>query len=111
MVGVSALVAASPLAFGLLKAVGGAYLVWMGVQAWRHAGQVSLREAVDGVHLQVRDNGKGGDLEREDARIKGLGLTSMQERTRIMGGFLRAHSFQREGTKVCVWVPYSREGA
>lgn len=45
VVGVSALVAASPLAFGLLKAVGGAYLVWMGVQAWRHAG----RARVDGV--------------------------------------------------------------
>ena len=42
VVGVSALVAASPLAFGLLKAVGGAYLVWMGVQAWRHAGRVRL---------------------------------------------------------------------
>ncbi|MFG6466256.1 LysE family translocator [Roseateles sp. BYS87W] len=42
VVGVSALVAASPLAFGLLKAVGGAYLVWMGVQAWRHAGRVAV---------------------------------------------------------------------
>lgn len=38
VVGVSALVAASPVAFGLLKAVGGAYLVWLGVQALRHAG-------------------------------------------------------------------------
>lgn len=72
---------------------------------------VKLSGSSKGVGLSVRDNGKGGDLEREDARIKGLGLTSMQERTRIMGGFLRAHSFQREGTKVCVWVPYSREGA
>ena len=42
VVGVSALVAASPLAFGLLKGVGGAYLVWMGVQAWRHAGRVAV---------------------------------------------------------------------
>jgi len=42
VVGVSALVAASPLAFMALKAAGGAWLVWMGVQAWRHAGQPSL---------------------------------------------------------------------
>lgn len=42
VVGVSALVAASPLAFGLLKGLGGAYLVWMGVQAWRHAGRVAV---------------------------------------------------------------------
>lgn len=36
--GVSALVAASPLAFSALKWLGGAYLVWLGVQAWRAAG-------------------------------------------------------------------------
>jgi len=38
VVGVSALVAASPVAFTLLKFSGGAYLVWMGMQALRHAG-------------------------------------------------------------------------
>lgn len=38
VLGVSALVAASPVAFSVLKVVGGAYLVWLGVQAWRHAG-------------------------------------------------------------------------
>lgn len=42
VVGVSALVAASPLAFTALKLAGGAYLLWMGVQAWRHAGAVRL---------------------------------------------------------------------
>jgi threonine/homoserine/homoserine lactone efflux protein len=42
VLGVSALLAASPLAFGLLRLLGGAYLVWMGVQAWRHAGRVTL---------------------------------------------------------------------
>ncbi|WP_290869509.1 LysE family translocator [Aquabacterium sp.] len=38
VVGVSALVAASPLAFSLLKMLGGAYLIWLGAQALRHAG-------------------------------------------------------------------------
>ena len=47
VIGVSALVAASPLAFTALKLAGGAYLVWMGVQAWRHAGAVRLGGAVD----------------------------------------------------------------
>lgn len=42
VVGVSALVAASPVAFTALKWAGGAYLLWMGVQAWRHAGAVRL---------------------------------------------------------------------
>ncbi|MDR7271407.1 threonine/homoserine/homoserine lactone efflux protein [Pelomonas saccharophila] len=42
VIGISALVAASPLAFTLLKVAGGVYLVWMGVQAWRHAGAVRV---------------------------------------------------------------------
>ncbi|MFT7723572.1 MAG: LysE family translocator [Roseateles sp.] len=42
VLGVSALLAASPLAFAALKAAGGAYLLWMGVQAWRHAGAVRV---------------------------------------------------------------------
>ena len=39
VLGVSALIAASPLAFTALRWVGGAYLVWLGVNAWRHAGR------------------------------------------------------------------------
>ena len=42
VIGISALVAASPFAFTLLKVAGGVYLVWMGVQAWRHAGAVRV---------------------------------------------------------------------
>lgn len=38
VVGISALVAASPAAFTLLKWAGGAYLIWLGLQALRHAG-------------------------------------------------------------------------
>lgn len=39
LAGVSALVAASPAAFTALRWAGGLYLVWLGVQALRHAGQ------------------------------------------------------------------------
>jgi threonine/homoserine/homoserine lactone efflux protein len=39
VLGVSALVAASPFAFTALKWIGGGYLVWLGVKALRHAGQ------------------------------------------------------------------------
>lgn len=48
VVGISALVAASPLAFTVLKVAGGAYLVWMGVQAWRHAGAVRVAGTAGG---------------------------------------------------------------
>jgi threonine/homoserine/homoserine lactone efflux protein len=47
--GVSALIAASPLAFTLLKIGGGLYLVWLGVQALRSRGgaQAANTSAVD----------------------------------------------------------------
>lgn len=41
--GISALVAASPLAFQALKWAGGAYLAWLGIQSWRHAGSGRLQ--------------------------------------------------------------------
>lgn len=43
--GVSALIAASPLAFALLKMGGGVYLVWLGIQALRSRGGVTMGRA------------------------------------------------------------------
>lgn len=48
VVGVSALVAASPFAFTALKWIGGGYLVWLGVNAIRHAGQGAKVAEYDG---------------------------------------------------------------
>lgn len=45
VVGVSALIAASPIAFTLLRVLGGLYLVWMGVQALRSKGGARVAEA------------------------------------------------------------------
>lgn len=42
--GVSALIAASPLAFTTLKICGGLYLVWLGVQAWRSGGATKVEK-------------------------------------------------------------------
>lgn len=44
-VGVSALIAASPVAFMLLKVCGGGYLMWMGFQALRSRGGVTVSSA------------------------------------------------------------------
>ena len=72
---------------------------------------VRLSGSSNGVGLSVRDNGKGFDLESKNARVKGLGLGSMQERARGLGGFLRIHSLPSNGTKVCAWIPRHRDGA
>lgn len=45
VVGVSAVIAASPAAFMLLKVSGGIYLVWLGFNALRLAGEAQLAEA------------------------------------------------------------------
>ena len=50
---------------------------------------VRLSGSSNGIGLSVRDNGKGFDLESKNARMKGFGLVSMQERARGLGGFLR----------------------
>lgn len=47
VLGVSALIAASPEAFTVLKVCGGLYLVWLGVNALRSAGGASVGKASD----------------------------------------------------------------
>ena len=72
---------------------------------------VRLSGSSKGIGLSVRDNGKGFDFEDKNASAKGLGLVSMQERTRGLGGFLRIHSLPRSGTKICAWIPHLQEDA
>jgi len=72
---------------------------------------VSLNGSSKGIGLSVRDNGKGFDFENKDTCVKGLGMVSMQERARGLGGFLRIHSRSGQGAKVCVWIPLYRDGA
>ena len=44
VVGVSALIAASPMAFTALKLAGGAYLIWLGFRALRSSGKIELND-------------------------------------------------------------------
>jgi signal transduction histidine kinase len=74
----------------------------------KHAGpthtRVSLKGSPQGLRLQVADFGQGFDI--DDAR-HGLGLVSMEERARHIGGTLRIQSKLGEGTKLSVTVPLS----
>ncbi|MGH7181584.1 MAG: PAS domain-containing protein [Nitrospiraceae bacterium] len=72
---------------------------------------VKLSGSSKGIGVSVRDNGKGFDLKDKAARMNGLGLVSMEERARGLGGSLRVHSLQRNGTKICTWIPRAPEGA
>jgi PAS domain S-box-containing protein len=72
---------------------------------------VKLSGSSKGIGLSVTDNGKGFDASDKSAHHKGLGLTSMQERLRLLNGFLRVHSKPADGTKICAWIPVQKEEA
>ena len=70
---------------------------------------VRLSGSSKGIGLSVRDNGKGFEMASQQAHRTGIGLMSMQERTRLLGGFSKIRSCSEQGTKVCVWIPFSQE--
>ena len=70
---------------------------------------VTLSGTPHDIGLSVTDNGTGFTATDKSAHQRGLGLTSMQERVRLLKGFLRVHSRPADGTKVCAWIPL-REG-
>jgi signal transduction histidine kinase len=69
---------------------------------------VSLTKADHQLHFCVEDNGKGFEVAKIMARRgrrKGLGLASMEERTRLMGGTFSISSKAQSGTKIHITVP------
>jgi PAS domain S-box-containing protein len=65
---------------------------------------VHLRGTSGAVQLAVRDQGRGFDLEAA-ARGRGLGLTSMKERLKLVGGEFSIESQMKQGTTIFARVP------
>jgi PAS domain S-box-containing protein len=80
----------------------------------KHSGvkriEVQLREDSGGIHLIIRDSGKGFDVEAA-LQGKGLGLTSMRERVRLVNGTISIESKPMGGTTIHVRVPLGSEHA
>jgi PAS domain S-box-containing protein len=78
----------------------------------KHSGatrvEVQLREDSSWVHLLISDSGKGFDLEAA-SQGRGLGLTSMRERVRLMNGTMAIDSMPMGGTNIHVRVPHASE--
>jgi signal transduction histidine kinase len=76
--------------------------------AVRHSGvrhfDVHLRGSESAIHLTVRDEGVGFDVHAA-SRGRGLGLTSMNERLKLVGGELFIDSQSARGTSVRVSIP------
>ena len=70
--------------------------------------EVQLREDSGEIHLLVSDLGRGFDSETA-MQGRGLGLTSMQERVRLVNGIIEIQSKPMGGTTVHVRVPLKSE--
>ena len=65
--------------------------------------RLSFREVGDRMELVLQDNGQGFDVEKagsKEATKKGLGLTSMRERTELSGGSFGIESAKGKGTVI-----------
>ena len=70
------------------------------MRLWGSAGEI---------HLTVIDLGAGFDSEIAE-KSTGLGLTSMQERLRLVGGELAINSQLKRGTAIHARVPFTPSG-
>ena len=70
--------------------------------------EVQLREEAGEIHLIVSDLGRGFDMETA-TEGRGLGLTSMLERVRLINGSIEIQSKPTRGTSIHVRVPLRSE--
>jgi PAS domain S-box-containing protein len=74
----------------------------------RHSGaskaKVRLEGSVEKLHLSIADQGRGFDVNEHSSR-DGIGIRSMEERLRSLGGQLEISSRPMEGTRIDAWLP------
>jgi signal transduction histidine kinase len=66
--------------------------------------EVRLEASGEKLHLSVVDRGRGFDVNHCSPRA-GIGIRSMQERLRSLGGQLEITSRPTEGTRIDAWLP------
>ena len=65
---------------------------------------VTMRRIEEGVQLAVADDGNGFNLAKAREHGGGLGLRSIEERIRLVGGRLSIETAPRMGTTITVWA-------
>jgi signal transduction histidine kinase len=66
---------------------------------------IERRRRDEWLELTVADDGVGFVVPTDGAPARGLGLTSMRERARLLGGRCTVTSHPGKGTQVDVWLP------
>jgi PAS domain S-box-containing protein len=80
----------------------------------RHSGanraEVRLEQLDGRLHLSVSDRGRGFNSNKPPAE-RGIGIHSMEERLRLLGGKLEIQSRAMEGTRIDAWLPLEKASA
>ena len=72
--------------------------------------EIAVKKRQDHVHLSINDNGAGFDVKEAlaiTADTRGMGLGSIEERVRMLGGTLQLWSEVGKGTRISFNVPIS----
>ena len=72
---------------------------------------IAIQKEAEMFSFKVEDDGKGFDLRHHEVRSvteKGLGLTTMKERVRMLGGSLNIWSQEGEGTRITFQIPVEK---
>jgi signal transduction histidine kinase len=76
----------------------------------KHSGadraEVRLEVVGDNLHLSIADWGRGFDT-TVSSREAGIGIRSMEERLRLLGGNLQIQARPMEGTRIDAWLPFT----
>jgi len=74
---------------------------------------VGIKKMKKNVSFIVEDNGRGFDMQEVTARNwpeKGMGLITMEERARILGGPFERFSRKGQGARVTLTIPLNKKG-
>jgi two-component system NarL family sensor kinase len=69
---------------------------------------VTMQHTAQAIHIEIKDDGKGFDVEKtllKTSMEKGIGLSSMVNRTKMIGGTLAINSQPGSGTTVVIDLP------
>jgi signal transduction histidine kinase len=75
--------------------------------------KLNINKLEKSVQFWVTDNGEGFDVEEAlsgQIKDRGLGLTSMKERVKMLGGSFKIESEEGRGTTITINVPFSELG-
>jgi PAS domain S-box-containing protein len=74
--------------------------------------KIEIKKQNNSVYFQIEDNGKGFDIEKIELNYlneKRIGLASLKERVRMLGGRFKIQSHMNEGTKINFTIPFEKQ--